>query len=253
MRYRTSVDTKSAARIELFARQHRSSLTESEARLWSGLRARQLGVTFRRQIPIAGQFIADFLAPSLRLIVEVDGAYHARRQGADERRDRKLARLGYRIVRVSARLVLTDLAAAVALVRAALLSFAIGAAQRERGWVHVIVVLPARRAVAFGVLKDGRLATVALGVKHVHLSPINRLAGGGGRNRVLGPADPPGDIGQPLASAEPKSVAVVMSRWQYLGPASEQQGVAVPPLLFATRRSVRRCRSATATTAPSTP
>ncbi len=54
------------------------------------------------------------------LIVEVDGAYHTRRQRADERRTFKLTRLGYRVVRVSAQLVLTDLAAAVALVRAAL-------------------------------------------------------------------------------------------------------------------------------------
>jgi len=120
MRFKSSLSTKSATRIELFARQQRSSLTESEARLWSGLKARQLGVTFRRQVPVGGQYIADFLAPSLRLIVEVDGAYHARRRGADERRDLKLSRLGYRVVRVSAELVLKDLTAAVALIRAAL-------------------------------------------------------------------------------------------------------------------------------------
>jgi very-short-patch-repair endonuclease len=120
MRHRKSLNTKSAARIELFARQHRSSLTASEARLWSGLKARQLGVTFRRQVPVGGQYIADFLAPSLRLIVEMDGAYHARRQGADAKRDLKLCRCGFRVVRVSAELVLMDLSAAVALVRAAL-------------------------------------------------------------------------------------------------------------------------------------
>ena len=120
MRYGKSLDTKSAAGIELYARQHRSSLTESEARLWSALKARQLGVTFRRQVPVGGQYIADFLAPSLGLIVEVDGAYHARRRGADESRDRKLARLGYRVVRLRADIVCSNLAAAVALVRAAL-------------------------------------------------------------------------------------------------------------------------------------
>jgi very-short-patch-repair endonuclease len=52
--------------------------------------------------------------------VEVDGAYHARRSLADERREQKLRGLGFRVVGVSAQLVLTDLAAAVALVRAAL-------------------------------------------------------------------------------------------------------------------------------------
>jgi very-short-patch-repair endonuclease len=121
MRFRkASLDTKSAARLELFARQHRSSLTESEARLWSGLKARQLGVSFRRQVPIGGQFIADFLAPSIGLIVEVDGAYHGRRERADARRDLKLNRLGYRVLRVSAQLVRRDLAAALGIERAAL-------------------------------------------------------------------------------------------------------------------------------------
>jgi len=120
MRVAQSLNSKSAARLELFARQHRCSPTESEARLWSALKARQLGVSFRRQVPVAGLFIADFLAPSIKLIVEVDGAIHARKQGPDARRDRKLQRAGFRIVRISAELVLSDLAAAVALVRAAL-------------------------------------------------------------------------------------------------------------------------------------
>jgi len=120
MRVAQCLNSKSAARLKLFARQHRSCLTESEAALWSALKARQLGVSFRRQIPVAGLFIADFLAPSIKLIVEVDGAIHARKPGSDARRDRKLRRAGFRIVRVSAQLVLSDLAAAVALVRAAL-------------------------------------------------------------------------------------------------------------------------------------
>jgi very-short-patch-repair endonuclease len=49
-----------------------------------------------------------------------ESGYHARRSRADERRGLKLRRLGYRVVRVSAELVLDDLPAAVALVRAAL-------------------------------------------------------------------------------------------------------------------------------------
>jgi very-short-patch-repair endonuclease len=120
MRSRKPFNLASAARLELFARQHRTALTESEGRLWATLKARQLGVSFRRQVPVGGQFIADFLAPSIGLIVEVDGAYHARRRRADERRELKLRRFGFRVIRVSAELVLTDIAAAVELVRAAL-------------------------------------------------------------------------------------------------------------------------------------
>jgi len=120
MRGGESHNLKSAARLGLFARQHRCCPTESEARLWSALKARQLGVSFRRQVPVGGQFIADFCAPSIQLIVEVDGAIHARKQLADARRDRKLIRLDFRVVRVPAALVLSNLTAAVALVRAAL-------------------------------------------------------------------------------------------------------------------------------------
>ena len=120
MRVPSPLNSKSAARLELFARQHRSQPTESEARLWSALKARQLGVSFRRQVPVLGLFIADFLAPAIKLIVEVDGAIHARKPGPDARRDRKLQRAGFRIVRVRAQLVLSDLSAAVALICAAL-------------------------------------------------------------------------------------------------------------------------------------
>ena len=46
--------------------------TPSEARLWSALRLRQLGVVFRRQV-VVGDFIVDFLAPGAGLAVEMDG------------------------------------------------------------------------------------------------------------------------------------------------------------------------------------
>ena len=64
-------------------------------------------------------FIADFYAPSARLIVEVDGGYHARRVTADARRDRKLTRAGYRVVRLQSTLVMRDLPAAVLAVQRA--------------------------------------------------------------------------------------------------------------------------------------
>jgi very-short-patch-repair endonuclease len=103
-------------RLEQFAWQNRRALTESEARLWSALRGRRLGAQFRRQVPVAGRYIADFCAPALRLVVEVDGGSHASKQQADRRRDAVLAELGYRVVRVSAELVMRDLSAAVAVV-----------------------------------------------------------------------------------------------------------------------------------------
>jgi very-short-patch-repair endonuclease len=78
----------------------------------------RLGVSFRRQVPLLGRFIADLLAVEVRLIVEIDGGYHRERQRADARRDRALARAGYRVLRLEAAMVMRDLEGAVALVEA---------------------------------------------------------------------------------------------------------------------------------------
>jgi very-short-patch-repair endonuclease len=69
---------------------------------------------------VVGRFIADFAAPSVRLIVEVDGGYHARRTRADAARDEKLRRLGWCVLRIPAEVVLRDLPAAIAAIREAL-------------------------------------------------------------------------------------------------------------------------------------
>ena len=105
--------------IAVRARQHRCALTSEEQRLWSHICGCQLGVWFRRQVPI-GNAIVDFLAPSARLIVEVDGGYHRTRVAADTRRDAKLARLGYRVLRLEADMVRYDVEQALELIRTAL-------------------------------------------------------------------------------------------------------------------------------------
>lgn len=107
-------------RLEQCAWANRQELTASEARLWSALKARQLGVQFRREVPLAGRYIVDFCAPSVRLVVEVDGRCHESRRRADARRDAELRGLGYRVVRVESQLVMRDLPLAVALVRGAI-------------------------------------------------------------------------------------------------------------------------------------
>jgi very-short-patch-repair endonuclease len=93
--------------------------TRSERLLWERLSGSQLGVAFRRQLVIEHRYIVDFAAPAVRLVVEVDGGYHHGRARADARRDRVLAGLGWRVVRVAAGLVEHDLEAAIALVREA--------------------------------------------------------------------------------------------------------------------------------------
>lgn len=97
----------------------RAAATASETALWSALRARQLGVEVRRQVVI-GDFIADFVVPAQRLIIEVDGSVHRGRRAADARREQKLARLGYRVLRLEAELAERALPEALRRVREAL-------------------------------------------------------------------------------------------------------------------------------------
>jgi len=54
------------------SRTMRAQPTLTEEILWQVLRGSRLGVAFRRQAVI-GRFIVDFVAPSIRLVVEVDG------------------------------------------------------------------------------------------------------------------------------------------------------------------------------------
>ena len=107
-------------RLEQCAWANRRVMTPSELRLWSALSARKLGVQFRREVPLLGLYIVDFCAPSVRLVVEVDGECHADRRAADARRDAVLRCAGYRVLRIEAQLVMQSLSEAVALVRAAL-------------------------------------------------------------------------------------------------------------------------------------
>lgn len=94
--------------------------TASEEALWLALRDGALGLAFKRQVVFGGRYIVDFYAPSVGLVVEVDGGVHRDSRVADRRRDEKLRMLGYRVVRVDARLVLNNVRAAVQVVQEAL-------------------------------------------------------------------------------------------------------------------------------------
>ncbi len=94
----------------------------AEGLLWQRLRGGQLGVWFRRQVVLLGSCIVDFYCPSARLAVEVDGGYHREpaRRRADERRDRRFAKAGMRVVRVAADVVVSEPNVAIGVVVAAL-------------------------------------------------------------------------------------------------------------------------------------
>ena len=119
MRPRT-LDSKTKQLLQHRAQLQRSNPSWPEQLLWHALRSGQLGVPFRRQVVLLPGFIVDFVAVKAKLVVEVDGKCHQSKRAADARRDRKLARLGYRVLRLEAQLVLTQLPVALARVREAL-------------------------------------------------------------------------------------------------------------------------------------
>ncbi len=83
------------------ARRLRNDMPETERRLWSRLRLRQLGgFRFRRQHTI-GPFIADFVCVEAMLVVELDGTQHGRDDAParDAARDRFIEEQGYVVLR----------------------------------------------------------------------------------------------------------------------------------------------------------
>ena len=83
------------------AKQLRRAMTRAETLLWRHLKAHRLAALgFRRQSPM-GSYIADFVAHSCKLVIEVDGESHdfEERIRGDRRRDEWFAARGYRVLR----------------------------------------------------------------------------------------------------------------------------------------------------------
>lgn len=90
------------------AREMRNNPTKSESVLWQHLKGKQvLGIDFHRQKPIA-HFIVDFYAPSVLLIIEVDGDVHKSQKEEDEARQKILESLGLNILRFTDKEVLEE-------------------------------------------------------------------------------------------------------------------------------------------------
>ena len=86
----------------------RSAMTDSERKLWSGLRGERLGVKFRRQHPL-GSYIADFACLEPKLIVELDGSQHQEQAGYDARRDAFFRSQGFDVLRFPSNTPLLEL------------------------------------------------------------------------------------------------------------------------------------------------
>ena len=100
MRRTVKVSSHRRSQLAARAREMRHQPTASEEAVWRLISGGKTGVVFRRQAVLLGKYIADFYAPELRLVVEVDGGWHEGRERADARRDGELREAGYRVVRV---------------------------------------------------------------------------------------------------------------------------------------------------------
>jgi very-short-patch-repair endonuclease len=87
--------------LKQIARTLRTKTTDSEQRLWFRLRRKQiLGVQFYRQTPL-GNYVADFYAPSVNLVIEVDGGQHfdPTHEQRDRQRTTELEHTGIQVLR----------------------------------------------------------------------------------------------------------------------------------------------------------
>ncbi len=89
-----------SSRLVPTARMLRKKMTDAEKKLWARIRDNQLGMKFRRQVPM-GPYIADFYCAEARLDVELDGDQHYAEMGqiADRKRDNFFASINVRVVR----------------------------------------------------------------------------------------------------------------------------------------------------------
>lgn len=87
--------------LKEFVKEHRSNPTDAEIAVWELLRGKQLdGYKFRRQ-HIIGNYIADFVCLSAKLIVEVDGLIHQTPENkiTDAERTVELNKYGFEVIR----------------------------------------------------------------------------------------------------------------------------------------------------------
>jgi very-short-patch-repair endonuclease len=86
--------------LKEFARELRTqTVSKAEKFIWKAVLSRkQTGERFLRQRPI-DNFIVDFFAPELRLIIEIDGSSHDKKGEYDFYRQQKLESFGYVFLR----------------------------------------------------------------------------------------------------------------------------------------------------------
>jgi very-short-patch-repair endonuclease len=87
--------------IQQRAKELRKNTTQEEKTLWRYIKNNQLGVKFRRQIPI-DNYIVDFISHEKKLIIEIDGEQHSKYNAVkyDINRTKVLNDNGYKVLRI---------------------------------------------------------------------------------------------------------------------------------------------------------
>ncbi len=86
-------------KLKEYARKLRKNSTFTEIMLWNYLKGKQMnGFDFDRQRPI-DNYIVDFYCKDLQLAIEVDGESHYGNKKADNRREKRLNKLGVTVLR----------------------------------------------------------------------------------------------------------------------------------------------------------
>ena len=90
---------KETTQLRKNAKRLRSDMTEAEWALWYHLRAKRFcGIKFYRQ-KIVGNYIADFFALNIKLIIELDGSQHAEQIEYDRIRTAYLEEQAFTVIR----------------------------------------------------------------------------------------------------------------------------------------------------------
>jgi very-short-patch-repair endonuclease len=102
------------------ARKMRHEPVPMEELFWSEVRNRKLGgYKFKRQ-HLIGRYIVDFVCVEQKLVVELDGPFHADRVQYDSARDAFLRTRGFRVMRFANEYTADDIGIVLATVKHAL-------------------------------------------------------------------------------------------------------------------------------------
>jgi very-short-patch-repair endonuclease len=91
---------KNKSKLLYRRRELRRKQTKPEEILWRCVRNRKMGIKFRRQYSVGG-YVLDFYCPEIKLVIELDGEEHSKKENFlyDQDRTEYLEILGCNVLR----------------------------------------------------------------------------------------------------------------------------------------------------------